>query len=142
MGASAAHSIRDRYPNACGLGNSGHPRNTPAEAQPNHRAPFRRVSGGKDRRPRVLGQGLGGTKNPNLLLPVCGLTPWEGAAMANQEQGSNQGRDQKQGTQTAGQDWDNRNRTDAESTSGTQRSSSTDAESTSGTKTGIAGSST
>jgi hypothetical protein len=48
--------------------------------------------------------------------------------MADQEQGSNQGRDQKQGTQTPGQDWNNRNRTDAESTSGT--------------KTGNAGSST
>ena len=46
--------------------------------------------------------------------------------MADQEQGSNQGRDQKQGTQTPGQDWNNRNRTDAESTSGTQRSGSTD----------------
>ena len=62
--------------------------------------------------------------------------------MADQEQGSNQGRNQKQRTQTPEQDWNNRNRTDAESTSGTQRSGSTDAESTSGTKTGNAGSST
>jgi hypothetical protein len=62
--------------------------------------------------------------------------------MTNQEQGSNQGRDQKQGTQTPDQDWNNRNRTDAESTSGVQRSGSTDTETTSGTRTGIRGSST
>ena len=50
--------------------------------------------------------------------------------MTDQEQGSNQGRDQKQkqGTQTPDKDWNNRNRTDAESTSGAQRSGSTDAE--------------
>jgi hypothetical protein len=64
--------------------------------------------------------------------------------MTDQEQGSNQGRDQnqKQGIQTPDQDWNNRNRTDAESTSGAQRSGSTDAETTSGTRTGIPGSST
>ena len=49
--------------------------------------------------------------------------------MTDQEQGSNQGRDQKQkqkqGTQTPDQDWNNRNRTDAELTSGAQRSGST-----------------